>query len=91
MEVTNPETGRPMMQEKVKKQWWPAFHDQRHTYASRLHASGVPEAVAQEVLGHERAGKVTWQYTHAAADYAGQVLAALEDRRVDGRRLRLVA
>ncbi|MGI5196528.1 tyrosine-type recombinase/integrase [Streptomyces sp. CA-288835] len=91
MEEVNPETGRKRMVEKVKTQWWPEFHDQRHTYASRLHARGVPEAVAQEVLGHERAGEVTWQYTHAAADYAGQVLAALEDRDVDGPRLRLVA
>ncbi|MFG2963528.1 tyrosine-type recombinase/integrase [Streptomyces sp. NPDC048288] len=91
VEVIDPETGRKTMEEKVKQQWWPEFHDQRHTYASRLHDRGVPEAVAQEVLGHERAGEVTWQYTHAAADYAGQVLAALEDRQVDGRRLRLVA
>ncbi|MEU6222296.1 tyrosine-type recombinase/integrase [Streptomyces sp. NPDC047042] len=86
----DPETGRKQTKEKVKKQWWPEFHDQRHTYASRLHERGVPEAVTQEILGHERAGEVTWLYTHAAADYAGQVLVALEDREPE-RRLRLVA
>jgi integrase len=90
VEEIDPETGRTRMVERVKRQWWPEFHDQRHTYASRLHDRGVPEVVAQEILGHERAGEVTWLYTHAAADYAGQVLAALEDREPE-RRLRLVA
>ncbi|MEU7584656.1 hypothetical protein AB0B50_44610, partial [Streptomyces sp. NPDC041068] len=63
----------------VTRWWWPVFSDTRDAYASRLHALGVPEAITQEILGHERGGKVTWIYTHAAADYAGQVLAALED------------
>jgi hypothetical protein len=55
----------------------------------------VPEVITQEILGHERAGEVTWIYTHAAADYAGQVLAALDDgkpgvRRKPVRRLQAV-
>jgi len=56
-----------------------------------LHNRRVPEAIAQEILGHERAGEVTWLYTHAAADYAGQVLAAWEDGAIGQKRLRLVA
>lgn len=67
--------------EKERTEWWPAFHDQRHCFASWLHVRGVPEAIAKEILGRERAGKVTWLCTHAAADYAGQVLAALEDKK----------
>jgi integrase len=58
-------------------EWWPQFHKIRHAFASRLHAAGVPEVVVQEILGHERGGEVTWLYTHAANDVAGQVLAAL--------------
>ncbi|MFE9645274.1 tyrosine-type recombinase/integrase [Streptomyces sp. NPDC006365] len=84
-------TGRKRQELKDRIDWWPDFHDQRHTYASRLHARGVPEVIAQEILGHERAGEVTWLYTHAAADYAGQVLAALEDGKPGMRRLKLVA
>ncbi|MGW1015650.1 tyrosine-type recombinase/integrase [Streptomyces niveus] len=60
-----------------RNECWPQFHKIRHAYASRLHALGVPEVVVQEILGHERGGEVTWIYTHAAADTAGQVLAAL--------------
>lgn len=94
-EERDAETGRTRKVEKERTEWWPAFHDQRHSFASRLHDRGVPEVIAQEILGHERAGKVTWLYTHAAADYAGQVLAALEDKkpgRTGAKRpLRLVA
>jgi integrase len=85
------ETGRRRKVQKERTEWWPDFHDQRHTFASRLHDRGVPEVIAQEILGHERAGEVTWLYTHAAADYAGQVLAALNDGKPGTRRLRLVA
>lgn len=76
----------------VRRELWPHWHDQRHAFASRLHERGVPEAVTQEILGHERGGKVTWLYTHAAADYAGQVLAAMDawKGRAHGR-LRLVS
>ncbi|WP_405676840.1 tyrosine-type recombinase/integrase [Streptomyces sp. NBC_01511] len=74
-------TGRTKAVKEDRTDWWPDFHDTRHAFASRLHARGVPEVVTQEILGHERAGEVTWLYTHAAADYAGQVLAALEDRK----------
>lgn len=87
-------TGRKVKVERERTFWWPEFHDVRHAYASRLHDRGVPEAIAQELLGHERAGEVTWLYTHAAADYAGQALAALQDGTIVGRRqarLRLVA
>jgi integrase len=73
------QTGRARTVEVERTDWWPDFHDVRHAYASRLHNRGVPEVITQEILGHERAGEVTWIYTHAAADYAGQVLAALED------------
>jgi integrase len=77
---------------KVRCDFWPTFHDQRHAFASRLHDRGVPEAIAQEILGHERAGKVTWLYMHAAPDYAGQVLAAMDDWKHRGRsRLKLVS
>ncbi|MFE7128902.1 tyrosine-type recombinase/integrase [Streptomyces sp. NPDC057617] len=77
--VTDKETGRRRQQLVERVDWWPVFSDTRDAYASRLHALGVPEVIAQEILGHERGGKVTWIYTHSAADYAGQVLAALED------------
>ncbi|MEV8600497.1 tyrosine-type recombinase/integrase [Streptomyces griseoviridis] len=72
-------TGRRRPVKVERTDWWPDFHDTRHAFASRLHARGVPEVITQEILGHERAGEVTWIYTHAAADYPGQVLAALED------------
>ncbi|MEU7962409.1 site-specific integrase [Streptomyces sp. NPDC049097] len=90
------ETGRTRAVKVDRTDWWPDFHDCRHAYASRLHDRGVPEVITQEILGHERAGEVTWIYTHAAADYAGQVLAALEDgkpgavSRPPRRRLRAV-
>ncbi|MGW7085062.1 tyrosine-type recombinase/integrase [Streptomyces sp. NPDC054871] len=94
--VTDKETGRRRQELVERSDWWPVFSDTRDAYASRLHALGVPEVIAQEILGHERGGKVTWIYTHAAADYAGQVLAALEDgkpgrpSRGTGRKLRVV-
>jgi integrase len=90
-DVEHPESGRVYKEERKRTDWWPDFHDQRHTFASRLHALGVPEAITQEILGHERAGEVTWLYTHASADYAGQVLAALEGAAPDQVQLRMVA
>jgi len=93
-EERDPQTGRMRRVPRERTFWWPEFHDIRHAYASRLHARGVPEAITQELLGHERAGEVTWLYTHAAADYAGQALAALEEGTIVARRrarLRLVA
>lgn len=72
---------RTVSEETGRTEWWPQFHTIRHAFASRLHALGVPEVVVQEILGHERAGAVTWIYTHAAADTAGQVLAALTEQR----------
>ncbi|MFF8656754.1 tyrosine-type recombinase/integrase [Streptomyces huasconensis] len=93
--VRDSETGRSRQELVERVDWWPVFSDTRDAYASRLHAHGVPEVITQEILGHERGGKVTWIYTHAAADYAGQVLAALEDGkkgapRRAARRLRVV-
>lgn len=93
--VTDPETGRSRKVTRKRTDWWPDFHDHRDAFASRLHARGVPEVIVQEVLGHERAGAVTWLYTHAAADYAGQVLAALEEKKrgakAEPKPLRLVS
>ncbi|MFS4107523.1 tyrosine-type recombinase/integrase [Streptomyces sp. PD-S100-1] len=74
-------TGRRTAKKAERIDWWPVFSDTRDAFASRLHDIGVPEVIAQEILGHERGGKVTWIYTHASADYAGQVRAALEDAR----------
>lgn len=68
-------------QKNGRIEWWPQFHKIRHAFASRLHDLGVPEVVVQEILGHERGGSVTWLYTHAANDVAGQVLAALNEGR----------
>ncbi|MBP2583344.1 integrase [Streptomyces sp. PvR006] len=89
------EKGRTRAIKEERTEWWPTFHDTRHAYASRLADRGVPEIITQEILGHERAGEVTWLYTHAAADYAGQVLAALEESKPGAvaprRRMRLVA
>ncbi|MEH0428787.1 site-specific integrase [Streptomyces stelliscabiei] len=90
------QTGRTRAVKVDRTDWWPDFHDTRHAFASRLHDRGVPEVITQEILGHERAGEVTWIYTHAAADYAGQVLAALEEGkpgavRKPTRRLRAVS
>jgi integrase len=86
-------TVRKLPDGKTRTDYWPDFHDQRHAFASRLAGLGVPEVIVQEVLGHERAGAVTWLYTHAAADVAGQVLAALRARPGEPapRRLRSVA
>lgn len=76
---------------RTRRECWPTWHDQRHTFASRLHERGVPEAVVQEILGHERGGAVTWLYTHAGKDPAGQLAAAMADWKARGsRRLRLV-
>ncbi|MFF3092326.1 tyrosine-type recombinase/integrase [Streptomyces cyaneofuscatus] len=99
VQKADPGTGRKRSVKEKRTDWWPVFSDTRDAFASRLHAIGVPEVIAQEILGHERGGKVTWIYTHAAADYAGQVLAALEDGKPGartpgagrGRRLRVVA
>lgn len=66
---------------RERTSYWPDFHDQRHTVASHLANLGVPEVIVQDLLGHKRASSVTWLYTHAASDYAGQVLAAMADRR----------
>ncbi|OKI04964.1 hypothetical protein A6A06_09745 [Streptomyces sp. CB02923] len=68
-EIVDPETGRT--------DWWPELNLYRHDVTSRLHAHGVPEADAQAVLGHDRAGRVTWVYTHESEDARERVRAAL--------------
>ncbi|MEY9876567.1 integrase [Streptacidiphilus sp. MAP12-33] len=84
-------TVRQLPDGKTRRKLWPNFHSQRKTFASTLHALGAPEAVVQEVLGHERAGEVTWLYTFAARDVAGQVYAALTDKKArQGPFLRVV-
>jgi integrase len=79
--IQDAEVARKVKTPQGRVEWWPQFHKQRHAYASRLHDAGVPEVVVQEILGHERGGEITWLYTHAAKDTAGQVLAALTEER----------
>lgn len=66
-----------------KFEWWPTIHDDRAAWCSRLHDEGVPEAIAQRLMGHKRASSVTWIYTHAATDAIEQAREALEG---NGRR-----
>ncbi|MFJ6617614.1 tyrosine-type recombinase/integrase [Kitasatospora sp. NPDC091335] len=82
-------TVKKLPDKTTRTDYWPDFHDQRHALASRLHDAGVPEAIVQEILGHERGGEITWLYTHAAPDLAGQVLAALRGDPVYRHRPRL--
>jgi len=52
------------------------FHALRHTAASRMHAAGVPLAVAQEVLGHGST-LMTLYYTHNAESALFEAVEAL--------------
>lgn len=72
-QVVNPETGR--------KDWWPEIYHYRDRVTSALHHAGVPESDAQAVLGHDRAGKVTWVYTHESEGSREAVRAALNGNR----------
>jgi integrase len=71
----HPHTGRPLDRTKVTKRFQAAcraagtrpvrFHDLRHTFATRLAASGQPMRTIQEFLGHADA-KTTQIYAHYA-------------------------
>ncbi len=71
----HPQTGRPLDRSKVTKRFKVAcveagvrpvrFHDLRHTFATRLAASGQPLRVIQEFLGHADS-KTTQIYAHYA-------------------------
>lgn len=71
----HPLTGRPLDGTKVSKRFQQAcrdasvrvvrFHDLRHTFATRLAASGQPLRTIQEFLGHADA-KTTQIYAHYA-------------------------
>ena len=71
----HPQTGNPLDRSKVTKRFKQAcrdggvrvirFHDLRHTFATRLAASGQPMRTIQEFLGHADA-KTTQIYAHYA-------------------------
>jgi integrase len=71
----HPQTGRPLDGSKVSKRFKSAcraagvrvvrFHDLRHTFATRLAATGQPLRTIQEFLGHADA-KTTQIYAHYA-------------------------
>ncbi|HEY1740475.1 MAG TPA: site-specific integrase [Acidimicrobiia bacterium] len=71
----HPETGRPLDRTKVTRRFQQAcrdasvrrvrFHDLRHTFATRLAASGEPLRTIQEFLGHADS-KTTQIYSHYA-------------------------
>ncbi len=71
----HPQTGSPLDRSKVSRRFKAAcreagarqvkFHDLRHTFATRLAASGVPLRTIQEFLGHADA-KTTQIYAHYA-------------------------
>jgi integrase len=71
----HPQTGSPLDRSKVTKRFKEAcraagvrevkFHDLRHTFATRLAASGQPLRTIQEFLGHADS-KTTQIYAHYA-------------------------
>jgi integrase len=71
----HPQTGRPLDRSKVTRRFKAAcraagvrevrFHDLRHTFATRLAASGQPMRTIQEFLGHADS-KTTQIYAHYA-------------------------
>lgn len=71
----HPQTGHPLDRSKVSKRFKAAcraagvrevkFHDLRHTFATRLAASGQPLRTIQEFLGHADS-KTTQIYAHYA-------------------------
>jgi integrase len=72
----HPQTGSPLDRSKVAKRFKAAcraagvrevkFHDLRHTFATRLAASGQPLRTIQEFLGHADS-KTTQIYAHYAS------------------------
>jgi integrase len=71
----HPQSGAPLDRSKVSKRFKAAcrtatvseikFHDLRHTFATRLAASGQPMRTIQEFLGHADS-KTTQIYSHYA-------------------------
>jgi len=71
----HPQSGKPLDRSKVTRRFKQAcrdagvtpirFHDLRHTFATRLAASGTPLRTIQEFLGHADA-KTTQIYPHYA-------------------------
>jgi len=71
----HPQTGKPLDRSKVTKRFKEAcvdakvhtirFHDLRHTFGTRLAASGQPMRMIQEFMGHADS-KTTQIYTHYA-------------------------
>ena len=95
----HPHTGRPIDPNKVSKRFQQAcrdagvpvirFHDLRHTFATRIAATGQPLRAIQEFLGHADA-KTTQIYAHYApsaheVDMVNQAFA--EEQPVDGGRV----
>jgi integrase len=86
----HPLTGRPVDRTKVTRRFQDGcraagvrvitFHDLRHTFATRLAASGEPIRTIQEFLGHADA-KTTQIYAHyAPSEYeVARVDAAFDD------------
>jgi integrase len=90
----HPHTGKPMDRSKLLRRFKAAcadagvrpvrFHDLRHTFATRLAASGQPMRTIQEFLGHADS-KTTQIYAHYApsAHEVAMVNAAFAEERAE--------
>jgi integrase len=93
----HPQTGKPLDRSKVTKRFQAAcvaacvrpvkFHDLRHTFATRLAASGQPLRTIQEFLGHADS-KTTQIYAHYApseheVQIVNEAFMAPEDSTID--------
>jgi integrase len=94
----HPRKGTPLDGSKLTKRFKAAcvdagvrpvrFHDLRHTFATRLAASGTPVRTIQEFLGHADS-KTTQIYAHyAPSEHEVQIVDAAFASEVDGRRMR---
>jgi integrase len=91
----HPQTGHPLDGSKVSKRFKAAcqaagvrvvrFHDLRHTFATRLAATGQPLRTIQEFLGHADA-KTTQVYAHYAPSEheVAMVNAAFDQKKATG-------